>query len=83
MLARLREDAFALELLRRAVTGGFACPFHLSADPWFEALRENREFNEILALAREQQMTARAAFVALHGDELLQASATAASSARR
>jgi hypothetical protein len=38
MLARLREDAFALEPLRRAVTGGFACPFHMSADPWFEAL---------------------------------------------
>jgi hypothetical protein len=84
MLARLREDAFALEVLRRAVTGGYACPFHMSADPWFEGLRENREFNQILALAREQQITARAAFVAHHGDELLQVSATdAAASASR
>lgn len=83
MLARLREDAFALELLRRAVTGGYACPFHMSADPWFDALRENREFNLILAGAREQQMTARAAFVAHHGDELLQLAAEGAASARR
>jgi hypothetical protein len=74
MLARLREDAFALELLRRAVTSGFACPFHMSADPWFEGLREGREFNQILALAQEKQAGARAAFIALRGDELLQVS---------
>ena len=61
-------------------TGGFTCPFHMSADPWFETLRESREFNEILALAREKQMTARAAFVALHGDELLQGAASGAAS---
>jgi DNA-binding winged helix-turn-helix (wHTH) protein/TolB-like protein len=84
MLARLREDAFALELLRRAVIGGFACPFHMSADPWFEALREAREFNEILALAQDKEATARAAFLAFHGDELLQVPAMgAATSARR
>jgi eukaryotic-like serine/threonine-protein kinase len=84
LLARLLEDAFALELLRRAVAGGFACPFHMSADPWFEALRESREFNEILALAQDKQATAGAAFLAFHGDELLQVPATgAATSARR
>ena len=37
MMARVREDGFALDLLRRAVTGGFTCPFHMSADPWFDA----------------------------------------------
>ena len=46
LLARLGEDAFALQLLRKAVTGGFACPFHLSADPWFEGIRPAREFSE-------------------------------------
>ena len=75
MLARLREDAFALEMLRQAVAG-FTCPFHMSADPWFDGLRDGAEFKELLALAREKEMTARAAFVALHGDELLQLPAT-------
>jgi DNA-binding winged helix-turn-helix (wHTH) protein/tetratricopeptide (TPR) repeat protein len=82
MLARVREDDFALELLRRAVTGGFACPLHMSADPWFDPLREGRAFGEILSLARDRQTTARAAFVALRGDELIQVGATGAAIAR-
>jgi DNA-binding winged helix-turn-helix (wHTH) protein/tetratricopeptide (TPR) repeat protein len=72
MLARLREDAFSLRMLRRSVEGGFACPSHMSAEPWFAPLRETQGFNDILAIAQEKQATALSAFVALGGHELLQ-----------
>jgi hypothetical protein len=71
MLARLRQDDAALATLRRAVEGGFWCPFHLRSDPWFEPLQGTSEFAEILGLAQEKQSAARRAFVTLGGDELL------------
>ena len=80
ILARLHEDAFALQLLQRAVSGGFTCPFHLSTDPWFEGIRPAREFTDLLVLAQEKQTMARAALVALRGDQLLHTSSTVAAS---
>jgi DNA-binding winged helix-turn-helix (wHTH) protein/tetratricopeptide (TPR) repeat protein len=71
MLARLRHEAGALTMLRRAVEQGFVCPFHMSADPWFEPLRGRDEFQETLALARQKQAGAQAAFAALRGYEIL------------
>jgi eukaryotic-like serine/threonine-protein kinase len=72
MLARLGHDAGALTILRRAVDQGFACPFHLSSDPAFEPLRGRPEFENTLALARQKQASAHAAFAALRGYELLE-----------
>jgi hypothetical protein len=37
------------------------------ADPWFEPVRDTREFNEILAPSLEKQLRARSAFASLHG----------------
>jgi tetratricopeptide (TPR) repeat protein len=75
MRARVRHDAGALQMLRRAVDRGFVCPFHMSADPWFEPLRSHPEFVETLALAHQKQASAQAAFTALRGYELLEMTA--------
>lgn len=83
MLARLREDDRAIVLLERAVEGGFAAPFHLSGDPWFAPIRGSAGFARILAAARDREMTARSAFVALDGPALLAGSARHHSSGTR
>jgi hypothetical protein len=73
VLARLRETRSRWALHR--ASPAVHLPFHMSNDPWFETLRDTRAFNEIVALTREKQTTARAAFVALKGDDLLQVAA--------
>jgi len=61
VLARLREDGRALTLLRRSVEGGYCCPDHLAADPAYDHLRSDGEFDAILQLAEAKRTAERSA----------------------
>jgi tetratricopeptide (TPR) repeat protein len=69
--AFLEDRDFALELLTRAVTTGFACPRALESTPLFDGLRGSSEFARLLALAREGHEKAAIAFTQADGHRLL------------
>ena len=70
-LAAVGEHAFALELIGRAVRGGFACSPALVAEPWLDAVRGEPEFLALLHEAEAQHRKAAAAFQAAGGPQLL------------
>ena len=69
--AMVNEESTALELLDRAVAGGFHCPRALETSPHFDALRGMPEFAAVLARARAGNDAAAAAFTAADGHRLL------------
>lgn len=62
---------FAIELLQRAVSTGFACPRALESTPVLDPLRGRREFADVLARAREGHEAALVAFAQADGHRLL------------
>ncbi|MGH9330003.1 MAG: FlgO family outer membrane protein, partial [Vicinamibacterales bacterium] len=70
-LAATGETAFALDLLARAVRGGFFCCRALTGDAWLDPVRAHPEFIRLLRLAEERQGKAAAAFASAGGAHLL------------
>jgi non-specific serine/threonine protein kinase len=71
ILSRLGSRELALTALRKAVNGGFYAPDTLAADPWFDGLRSDARFAEILRVAQERRRDALAIFRAEGGERLL------------
>jgi hypothetical protein len=69
--AQLGDRDFALELLTRAVTTGFACPRALESTPLLDSLRGTSDFARLLAIAREGHEAAAIAFAQADGHRLL------------
>jgi serine/threonine protein kinase/tetratricopeptide (TPR) repeat protein len=69
--AFLEDRDYALELLTRAVTTGFACPRALESTPLFDGLRSSAEFAHLVAHAREGHEKAMIAFAQADGPRLL------------
>jgi hypothetical protein len=69
--AFLEDRDFALELLTRGVTTGFACPRALESTPLFDGLRGSSEFAALVAHAREGHEKAAIAFTQADGHRLL------------
>ena len=69
--AFLEDPDYALELLTRAVTTGFACPRALESTPLFDGLRSSAEFAHLVAHAREGHEKAMIAFAQADGHRLL------------
>jgi serine/threonine protein kinase/tetratricopeptide (TPR) repeat protein len=69
--AFLEDHDFALELLTRGVTTGFACPRALESTPLFDGLRGSSEFAGLVEQAREGHEAAVIAFTQADGHRLL------------
>ena len=69
--ALLDDREYALELLTRAVTTGFACPRALESTPLLDSLRGSSEFARLVAIAREGHEAAATAFAQADGHRLL------------
>jgi TolB-like protein len=69
--AQLGDRDFALDLLTRAVSTGFACPRALESTPLLDSLRGTSEFARLLAVAREGHEAAATAFAQADGHRLL------------
>jgi DNA-binding winged helix-turn-helix (wHTH) protein/tetratricopeptide (TPR) repeat protein len=70
-LAYLHETGRSLELLQRAVAGGFFCYPAMAHDPWLDPLRGKPEFERLLGEARNRHHEAAAAFSKVQGDVVL------------
>jgi hypothetical protein len=69
--AFLEDHDFALELLTRGVTTGFACPRALESTPLFDGLRGSSEFARLVDQARQGHDAAAIAFTQADGHRLL------------
>jgi TolB-like protein/tetratricopeptide (TPR) repeat protein len=69
--AQLGDRDFALELLTRAVTTGFACPRAMESTPLLDSLRGTSDFARLLDIAREGHEAAVEAFTKADGHRLL------------
>jgi non-specific serine/threonine protein kinase len=70
-LAQVHAADYSLELLRRAVEGGFHCPRAMVQDPWFDPVRARPEFVHLLHQAEARSAEAGAAFTQAGGERLL------------
>ena len=70
-LGYLGEHAAALDMLRRAVDGGFFCYPYMVRDPWLDSLRGRSDFTSLLRKAQELHREAVKSFVSAKGDALL------------
>jgi TolB-like protein len=61
----------ALDLLERAVMGGFHCPASMRNDPYWDGVRQSPTFTRLLAVAEAGSARARDAFVRAGGDAML------------
>jgi TolB-like protein len=68
---RLRDHARAIQLLERAVDGGFHCVQGFDTSPAFDALRLDPAFVALVGRAREKQAIAARAFAEADGPRLL------------
>ena len=75
--ARLGDGDLAIDLLARAVRGGFHCARALETDGWLDLVRGRSEFRGLAAAARAAHRDAAQAFVAAGGDRILGAAASA------
>ena len=66
-LAHLGELPRAMDLLRRAIDGGFFCSPAFSTDRWLDPLRKQRAFSPLIARAETQHREAVEAFPRLRG----------------
>jgi hypothetical protein len=62
--ARLGEGGSAVAELARAVDMGFFSYATMVRDPWFDSVRGNEHFREVLQRARERCAAARTRFIA-------------------
>jgi serine/threonine protein kinase/tetratricopeptide (TPR) repeat protein len=69
-LAILGNHQAALDLLQRAIEGGFHCVTALRSDPWLDALRSDGRFTDIIHIAEMRAQNSRAAFLEAGGDHL-------------
>jgi hypothetical protein len=69
--ALVSDRAFALEMLQRAVSTGFACPRAFESSPLLDSLRGMPAFADVLARAREGHEVAAEAFAKADGHRLL------------
>jgi tetratricopeptide (TPR) repeat protein len=76
-LIAVGNRAFGLELVSRAVAGGFACHRALVTEPWLDPVRGEPEFIRLLHEAEERHRKAAAAFASAGGPQLLPAPALA------
>ena len=74
-LAHLNETNRAIELLERAVAGGFFCFPALARDPWLDPLRKKPAFAEVLRQAEAEHRQATKVFTERGGEKLLGVSA--------
>jgi hypothetical protein len=70
-LAHLRESGRALELLERAVAGGFFCSPTIAIDPWLKGLRQQPGFAALVGRAEAQHRHALDTFTRLRGEATL------------
>ena len=70
-LARVDDREFALKLLRQVVDGGFYCAPAIVQDPWFDSIRAEPSFINVLHRAEEKSGEAATAFARAGGDRLL------------
>lgn len=70
-LAYAGEATRPLEVLRDIVARGFHCPETFARDPWLDGLRDDREFETVVAEARRGHADAQQAFRAAGGETLL------------
>jgi DNA-binding winged helix-turn-helix (wHTH) protein/tetratricopeptide (TPR) repeat protein len=70
-LAYLNETAPALDVLERAIGGGFFCFPTLAKDPWLDPLRKKPAFAKLLRQAEARHQAAATTFKRLDGERLL------------
>jgi hypothetical protein len=70
-MAYLGEHRRALELLDRAVKGGYTCFLTLTRDPWLDALRGDQAFGDILRATEADYHTSEQAFIEAGGERVL------------
>jgi serine/threonine protein kinase len=70
-LAASGNKAYALDLLSRAVAGGFAGDRAMVVEPWLDSVRGDPAFIRLLRAAEEQRRKAEAAFTSAGGRHLL------------
>ena len=71
VLARVRDSARALIVLRRTVDAGFSCPAALNGEPALRALRASPEFETLYAEVERRHRRAVQVFEAAGGHALL------------
>jgi serine/threonine protein kinase/Tfp pilus assembly protein PilF len=65
------EHPRAIELLRRAVEGGFHAYSFFTKDPWLDGIRSDREFRGILETAERRRREAAEAYAGAGGERIL------------
>jgi serine/threonine protein kinase len=70
-LAFLREAPLALDCLDGAIAGGYSCYSSLERHPWFDSLRREPRFHDLLERARAGRDTAAAVFSRAGGADIL------------
>ena len=70
-LARLNETGPAIDLLERAVAGGFFCFPTFARDPWLDSLRKQAAFTKVLRQAEAEHGKAASGFSERGGANLL------------
>jgi TolB-like protein len=70
-LSRMGRHEESLERLRGVVDSGYFCADALRLDPWLDPIRETNEFRDVQRRAEQRRESARAAFAAAGGVELL------------
>ncbi len=78
LLSHVGNVEMSLRMLRMAIEGGYHVPTALRRDPWFDALRGDPRFTELVALATQRTREALAVFRAEGGERLLGTIANAA-----
>jgi DNA-binding winged helix-turn-helix (wHTH) protein/TolB-like protein len=70
-LARLNRAAAALDLLERAVSGGFFCYPTINSDPWLDPIRDQPRFGTLLTQGKQLHQAAEREFERVEGDRIL------------
>src|SRR6266852_8721717 len=70
-LSYLGAEAYALEMLGRAINNDFFCYPAMVRDPWFDGLRARSEFTALLRKSHQLHREAASDFLAAGGDSLL------------
>jgi hypothetical protein len=70
-LAHLNEVAPAIDLLERAVAGGFFCFPTFARDPWLDPLRRKPAFTKVLRQSEREHREAAKVFTERGGEKLL------------
>ena len=71
LFVRAGDPGTGLDLLERAVGGGFSCPSVLTTDPWLAPLRQEARFHALLGSAQARAAHLTQLFVEHGGERLL------------